>query len=197
MIGRTELFHLTLSWAVLGFAFSVGKVFSAPRELPLFFAISLLTVGLGFILHELAHKFVAQKFGYWAEFRLSPMGLAMAVLFATVTGGRLIFAAPGATYIIPKSGSFGYEVEHRESAIVSLAGPLTNIVLALGFFILPTNFLLLRLVKQIGFSINIWLAAFNMLPFGGLDGQKVFSWNKILWVAVAIPIFAAVAIFIF
>ncbi len=194
MIGRTELFHLTLSWIVLGFAFSVGNLFRAPSQLPSFFIISLFTVGLGFILHELAHKFVAQKYGYWAEFRLSPRGLAMAVLFAVATGGRLIFAAPGATYIMSKSGHFGNGEQNRESAIVSVVGPLTNIVLALGFFLLPSSFASLR---QLGFSINLWLAAFNMLPFGGLDGQKVLTWSKILWVVVAIPIWAAVAIFIF
>jgi len=194
VIGRTELYHLTLSWLVLGFAFSVGSLFRAPSQLPSLFIISLFTVGLGFIFHELAHKFVAQKYGYWAEFRLSPMGLVMAVLFAVATGGRLIFAAPGATYIIPKSGHFGNEEQNRESAIVSVVGPLTNIVLALGFFLLPGSFAILR---QVGFSINLWLAAFNMLPFGGLDGQKVFGWSRMLWVAFTIPVWVAVAIFIF
>jgi len=39
-----------------------------------------------------------------------------------------------------------------------------------------------------GFMVNLWLAAFNMLPFPPLDGGKVLSWNPIIWALVAIPL---------
>jgi Zn-dependent protease len=32
-----------------------------------------------------------------------------------------------------------------------------------------------------GASFNAWIAMFNLLPFGVLDGQKIFDWNKIAW----------------
>jgi Zn-dependent protease len=33
-------------------------------------------------------------------------------------------------------------------------------------------------------SVNLSMAAFNMLPFGPLDGAKVWRWNKVLWLAI-------------
>ncbi|MGA8485369.1 MAG: hypothetical protein WB706_13345, partial [Nitrososphaeraceae archaeon] len=33
-----------------------------------------------------------------------------------------------------------------------------------------------------GASFNGWIAMFNLLPFGVLDGQKIFEWNKVVWV---------------
>src|SRR5881397_3168387 len=77
----------------------------------------------GFLLHELMHKAVAQRYGAWAEFRSNRMGL----LFAVVTGlFGIVFAAPGAVYI---AGPLSREQNGR----VSIAGPLTNFVLGLAF----------------------------------------------------------------
>jgi Zn-dependent protease len=33
----------------------------------------------------------------------------------------------------------------------------------------------------VGASFNAWIAMFNLLPFGVLDGQKIFDWNKLIW----------------
>jgi Zn-dependent protease len=42
-----------------------------------------------------------------------------------------------------------------------------------------------------GVLLNLWLAAFNMLPIVILDGQKVFSWDKKIWALVTIPLWVA------
>jgi Zn-dependent protease len=34
----------------------------------------------------------------------------------------------------------------------------------------------------------MWLAAFNLIPFGMFDGQKIFTWNSRIWAVVAIPV---------
>jgi len=42
------------------------------------------------------------------------------------------------------------------------------------------------LLFTLGAYINTWLALFNLIPFGPLDGAKIFRWNKGLWlVAIA------------
>jgi Zn-dependent protease len=144
--------------------------------------VSLLTVGTGFVLHELMHKFTAERYGFWAEFRMWPYGILLALVTSMV---GFIFAAPGATYI---SGS---SISSRENGIISLAGPVTNVVV--GVFFLP--FLLygqgvLRDLGSIGFSVNTFLALFNMLPILPLDGAKVFGWNKPVWGVVFLPLLA-------
>ena len=71
-----ELRDLAIAWIALGVAFSIFIFVATGREVfpditgavlsPLFayvFVVSLLTVGIGFLLHELAHKIVAVRFG--------------------------------------------------------------------------------------------------------------------------------------
>jgi Zn-dependent protease len=44
-----------------------------------------------------------------------------------------------------------------------------------------------------GVWFNGFIAFFNLIPFMGLDGQKIFGWNKLVWVltfAAAIGLFA-------
>lgn len=191
-----ELTHLVIAWLSLAFVFSIGYFIRAgPRAFALFFIISLIAVGSGFILHELAHKYTARRFGHWAEFRLSPQGLMFTFLFAALSLGQVIFAAPGATLIVPAGAIFGYGLSRRESGIISAAGPITNLVLALVFYILgifsyiiPQDFLnFYLLLTSYGIFINIWLAAFNLIPLWVLDGKKIFDWDMRIWLLLAIP----------
>jgi Zn-dependent protease len=71
------------------------------------------------------HKFVSERYGFQAAFRMWPQGLMLALVLSAFTG--FVFAAPGATYIE------GYGIKTKENGIISLAGPLTNIVIALLF----------------------------------------------------------------
>ena len=179
-----ELRDLTVAWIALGVAFSVFflqylgiPILPYPAEAlssPLFvrlFLISLTTVGVGFLLHELAHKVVAVRFGQVAAFRADYPMLALAV-GAAFAG--FIFAAPGAVH------HQGYITE-RENGLIAVAGPVMNVLLVAVF--LPLAFLdgLVGQAGQLGVIINAFLAAFNMIPFGPLDGRKVVSWSKIVF----------------
>jgi Zn-dependent protease len=82
-----------------------------------------------------------------------------------------IFAAPGAVY------TYGNR-NQRQQMLISVAGPITNIVLALIFYVVPGQ------VGSYGFQINAWLALFNMIPAGGLDGESVYRYNKMVFGAV-------------
>src|SRR3990170_7431878 len=88
----SELNQLVVAWLVLGFCFSASALIT-PASFPTMFAVSLITLGLGFVGHELAHRYVARSYGCLAEFRLWGLGLVMAVVFALISGGRMIFAA--------------------------------------------------------------------------------------------------------
>ncbi|MBO3800101.1 MAG: hypothetical protein FGF52_03505 [Candidatus Brockarchaeota archaeon] len=190
---KTEITHLLVAWITLSVCFSIGYFLRIRSILSLMIAIYLCVVGTGFVFHELAHKFTAQKYGYWSEFRLWPWGLAMALLSSLLTLGSFIFAAPGATYIVPRyyaSEWFGTD-ERRRVGIISLAGPLSNIFWATVFFFMSWLNSLPSLIGNIGFQVNLWLAAFNMIPLGGLDGRKILTWNTAIWATVAIPLWIA------
>ena len=175
-----EIFDIIKAWLAISIAFAIllskNEIFS-----PSFFInllVSGITVGLGFLLHELAHKKLAQKYGCLAEFRAFNIMLVVAILFSFV---GFIFAAPGAVFI---SG----HVTTSRNGKISLAGPLVNIALAIIFLLLIQLDLgsFFNLVTNYGANINAWLALFNLIPILGLDGTKVLAWNKpIYFTAVA------------
>jgi Zn-dependent protease len=147
----------------------------------------LVSVGLGFVLHELAHKFVAVRYGFFAEFRMWVEGLIFALFTAFILG--FVFVAPGAVYI------HGTNISKEENGKISIAGPLVNIGLALLFLSLfpfiphnPTDIVgyEIRAIVLYGFTINSILAVFNLIPFGPFDGAKVLSWNPIIWILIFI-----------
>lgn len=184
---RTELIDITKAWLALSLAFAfiysginlfrgnVMNIFSF--SFLTMFVISLFTAGLGFLLHELAHKFTAQRYGCAAEFRAYDQLLYLAVGLAVAVG--FIFAAPGAVMI---SGM----VTRKENGIISAAGPATNFILGMAFLALGWLFPSLNFAFSVGFMINMWLGLFNLIPFGPLDGLKIFHWNKMIWGAMAL-----------
>jgi len=205
-ISSRELYALSAALLVLGLSFSMRYVFSGLRPLEVLevFLLTLLVIGTGFLGHELAHKFSAQRYGCWAEFKLWTVGAIMALLFAVISQGTFIFAAPGAVYIASRSSYFGEGIDRKANGVISLVGPMVNIAAAaifaialagstaLGFgdLVVGNAFHFLR----VGVQINIWLGAFNMIPFFILDGQKVYTWDRKIWAAVAIPLWTLVAI---
>lgn len=198
---RRELVDLAIAWIALGVAFALfftpplrGILLAGDVDLllsgPVFrsFALSMLTAGIGFLLHELAHKLVAQRFGQVAQFRADYGMLFLAV--ASAFAGFL-FAAPGAVYHRGR-------ITKRQNGLIALAGPVTNLALALGFAALAlftTGFL--GTVGTFGVGINLLLAGFNMLPFGPLDGRTVLSWSVVVFaITFVASAGSAVAVFL-
>jgi Zn-dependent protease len=203
-----ELEDIIVADLVLSFAFTMvlsGGIFggapSAAALLPLF-VISLVAVTLSFVLHEMMHKFVAQHFGAVAAFRRSDNGL-MITLFTSLFG--FLVGIPGATVI------YSNNFTRKEEGYVSLAGPLTNLVvfaafLALGLFATGSIHFAngLFAIGSDGFVgdligttmlISLILAFFNMLPIYPLDGSKVLRWNKAVYFVVLAAVLALLFLF--
>lgn len=192
---RTEVGHILLAVAVLTFAFALWLRFLYG------FLGGLILAGVavptGFLLHELGHKVVAQRYGFVAEFRAWYFGLGLAV-FTAIVG--FLFAAPGAVHIGMAMGT------RRQAGRISAAGPLVNLAIGGSFALLWLVLVLARLNLAMGMSltlvdvvagvafINALLGVFNMLPFPPLDGSKIVQWDLRSYLVLLLPLVALVVV---
>src|SRR3989338_4534359 len=158
-----EIRELLKAWIAISIAFAIVMAHGLfVKNFLSVFLISALTVGVGFLLHELGHKVIAQRYGCFAEFRAfnSMLWLMIAMSFF-----GFIFAAPGAVMI-------NVPVGVRRNGKIAAAGPIVNLILSLIFifiifFIKPAG--LVGEISSFGLRINSWLALFNMIPIFVLD----------------------------
>ncbi|HZY91938.1 MAG TPA: hypothetical protein VFG07_04080 [Thermoplasmata archaeon] len=182
----TEVAHIVVAFLVLTVDIALVEGFLRFGTVPGGIGANLFIAGLGFavlaalsgfVAHEMAHKVAAQRYGFWAEFRMSPVGLLLSLVTAYA---GFLFAAPGATVVSGMGDT-------REWGRTSLAGPALNLVEGSAFFAAGTlAFSLTHGTEAWSFLvllafINGWFAAFNLIPLGPLDGRKVLRWNTGVW----------------
>jgi Zn-dependent protease len=163
-----------------------APVQSLPMELFSLF-IWLLAVTIAIVIHEFAHGYVADRLGDPTpriQGRLSinpirhydPIGTTMLVVSATLHA----FGYPVIPLGWAKPVQFDpYNLENpkRDAALIALAGPVTNLVLAgILAFLIRTVFLEMPLLNGLAVAVlvvNVALAVFNLLPIHPLDGSKI------------------------
>lgn len=134
-------------------------------------------------VHELAHAFVATKLGdetprWHGRLTLNPFahldlwGTMMLVLFG--------FGYAKPVPVNPRN----FKNPRRDMALVALAGPVSNLLMAVVVLLLfrllklsPSGTVLIigATLVNLFVSINIGLAVFNLLPIPPLDGSRIFS----------------------
>jgi Zn-dependent protease len=188
-IPQRERRDLLIAWLALAAAFTIANVGGTrlfPSIIVEMFLISALTAGIAFIVHEMAHKFTAMKYGFWAEFQMNSTMLVVAVALAALA--HVVFAAPGATMIYAQS------ITREENGKISLAGPLSNLILIIPFLVvlmagISAGIGILALIGLMGIRINAMIAAFNLLPLGPLDGVKILAWNTPIYIGTVLVAF--------
>jgi len=177
----------------------LGRYLNNTNEL-LSLVLTLPAVLIAITFHEFAHAFAADKLGddtpkMQGRLNLNPLSHLdptgfILLIFAHVGWGKPVQINPR-NFDRKISASAG-------EAIVSVAGPVMNFVLALVFTII--YFILIKfapsfLLTQIGYIIfmivqstiivNIGLGVFNLIPLPPLDGSKIFrnfmSYNVKQW----------------
>ncbi len=177
LFGETELRDLAIGLGVIILLPFLGNLRLLFRQ-PIIFILYTLIYGTAFIIHELAHKFTAQMMGYWAEFKINQQGLMLTLLSMF---GPLKIIAPGAVMI-------GNITNWDHYGKVAAAGPTSNILLGLLFFILQaiSGSNIVSQLAIIGMNINASLALFNLIPFGLFDGAKIIKWDRSIWGACVV-----------
>jgi Zn-dependent protease len=181
---RVEIKHILIAVAALTLAFTLvlnqdlatSLKWSYSATIPLTLGVSAFVVLAGFLFHELGHKFVAQRYGAWAEFRMYPLGLVLAVMMSFF---GFLFAAPGAVYIAGR-------VTKKQNGLISLAGPIVNLSIGVVFLAAWLIFPLgaVGTVLNLIAVMSLFLAGFNLIPIPPLDGYKIAIWSILVYVAM-------------
>lgn len=157
------------------------------------FILWVLPVLLAIIVHEVAHGWVACYFGdktakFAGRLTLNPIKhvdivgtiIVPVLLFVMQTGFLFGWAKP--VPVDPRN--FKKPIAHM--AIVALAGPFSNVVMAFGWACLMKVIMVLNPVVSltntalmymayIGIFINLILAALNIIPIPPLDGSRILA----------------------
>lgn len=153
-------------------------------------AIAALPVIFAITLHEAAHGYVARYFGdstAYAAGRISlnplrhidPVGtILVPVMILLLSGASILFG-----WAKPVPVDFSRLRRPKQDMLwVAAAGPLSNLVMAVGWAILfklaaslPVNIYTLPMLKMadIGMDVNIGLMLLNLLPLPPLDGGRI------------------------
>jgi Zn-dependent protease len=168
-----ELKHLVLgTLLVIGISLSFGFGALGQEDWAVVLSALAIVITLSFFTHEIAHKFTAQRRGLWAEFRLTVWGAVLTCIsiflpFKIISPGAVMISGPASMDEIGK---------------ISIAGPVTNLVLSIVFFgAVPFVPVAYSWIFAVGAFFNAYIALFNLIPLGILDGFKIFHWNKMVW----------------
>ena len=173
LIAHREITHLAIgALLVILVGFSLmGYNF---RLHPLILAVYAIGFAASFLFHELGHRAYARSQGLHARFKLDPFG-ALLTLITAIPFIPFKIIAPGAVVI---SGITSIEI----LGMTALVGPIINLALSAAFVI---SGFIIKPLSPIFFPLgilNAFIALFNLIPFGELDGRKVLAWSPARWI---------------
>lgn len=143
---------------------------------PSIFFISAIGLILAITIHEFSHAFVANRLGDPTARSLGRVSLNPLVHLDPIGTAMLVIAGFGWGKPVPFD-AFNLSHPRRDAALISLAGPASNLAMAVVLTLISQN-----LFQGIFFSkfifliaINISLAVFNLVPVHPLDGAKIIT----------------------
>jgi Zn-dependent protease len=149
------------------------------------FLISIACFGFTIIIHEVAHGVVADRLGdptarVNGRLTLNPLphidlyGSVIIPLFLIFAHSPFLFGWAKPVPVDP----YNLKDPKKDTALISLAGPLANIIVATLLALLYKFFVVDQIVAGLILQIvafNVSLALFNLIPISPLDGEKVLA----------------------
>lgn len=142
----------------------------------LFFAVALALV-ISLSIHEFAHAYISMKLGDYTAKYLGRVTLNPTAHLDPVGTVLLLIAGFGWGKPVPFN-PLNLKNPKRDAALISIAGPMSNFILAVVFsifaHIFPQSSLLGGFVYLVVY-FNLALGIFNLIPIHPLDGFKVVN----------------------
>ena len=177
---KSEILVLVAGILILTFAFLIAK--RVPLD-PMMILIFFVMAGVALVTHEVTHALFSRKYQNPSQFKF--WGLGSLFLFV---GGWLfgtVFSQPYLTI----TGSKTTTLDLRNRAIVKVSGPLISLLIAIiCFYMIPFAGGLLATTLTAGFSINLLVCVYSLIPISPLDGKDVYAWNRVAWGILFIPL---------
>ena len=142
---------------------------------PLIFAIVLAALAVSLSVHEFAHAWVSDKLGDPTAKHLGRVTLNPKAHIDPI--GMLVLVVAGVGWGRPVPfNPLNLKYPKRDSALIALAGPASNFILAILVaiilkFVTPNT--LVAGALQLLVFYNLMLGVFNLMPFHPLDGFKI------------------------
>jgi Zn-dependent protease len=162
------------------------------------FAIWTLPVVFAITVHEVAHGWVAKKYGdntadMQGRLTLNPIkhidliGTIILPTLLIIAGTSFIFGWAKPVPVDPRN----FKNPRADMAVVALAGPVSNVLMLIiwalvvhvGYSIGASADLLIQMGSK-GIGINLALILLNLLPIPPLDGSRIVSWllpSRLAW----------------
>lgn len=160
----------------------VGDTYNALVGLKNLFNTFLIT-SIAVLVHESAHKLAAIHKGYVAEHKPWWSSILFGIMLTFITQGNMFFFGFGVlVYHLAgeRLGTFRFGFNMKDVGFIALAGPMGNLAMVILFKIV---FLINNSpYAEKAMLINIWFAAFNMLPIPWVDGGDVFFGGRTRYV---------------
>jgi len=182
---KDVLLAIVVTTAIFSYNGSWNRFFDF---VPSMFIIATVSI----LARQWAYKRLARRYGAKAYFKLWPFGSIMSVVIALASSLKL--AALGSAVIysqkfakwkrkFEKYSNFT-ELTYKEAGIIAAGGPGACIILAIlswyAFYVSGNVFF------QYGTYVNAWIAASTLIPFGQLDGSKIFTWKPWFWLVMTV-----------
>jgi hypothetical protein len=152
------------------------------------FAIILVFVIISVFWRQAAHRLVAFRAGFRAEYRIWWLGILIGLGLTVISRGKWWIIIPGSVMAhhmaIHRLGWFRYGPNVTAISLIAMAGPIGNIILAtiiktIEWIFFGSNVLLHKI-----FIFNLAYAMWTMLPIPPLDGSKSFFHSRLVYAFV-------------